>query len=125
MQKKLFAVVMVFSFYVLFILVFANANTQGYVGQFISDVGATDNAAMTTQPAQLGTSYDNMLLTTSLRRPMPKPKIPPYPPPDVTSLRRPMPKPKIPPYPPPDVTNSLRRPMPKPKIPPYPPPDAK
>ncbi len=117
MMKKLFAVVSVLCFYVLIVLVFSAADSRGYVGQFLSKPGWTDNTALAVATDYSGVSSPAM---ASLRRPMPKPERPPYPPPDVT-WRRPMPKPERPPYPPPDVT--WRRPMPKPERPPYPPPD--
>jgi len=69
MKKKLFALVVITSLYVFFILAFAAIDNQGKVSKFFSDVGLSNETAM----ASTG-SKSNSNSTPSIKRPGPKPK---------------------------------------------------
>ena len=86
MKKKLFAVVMVVSFYALFISVFTAADSKGQISHFFAEVGLSDSPAVTTSSSLTGISGSDINLKAGLRRPMPKPRRP----------KRPKPKPRGP-----------------------------
>ena len=65
MKKKLFALAVIASLYVFFILAFAAVDNQGKVSKFFSDVGLSNETAMA--------STDLKNSTPSLRNPTPKP----------------------------------------------------
>ena len=69
MKKKLFALAVIASLYVFFILAFAAVDNQGKVSKFFSDVGLSNETAM----ASTG-SKSNSNSTPSIKRPGPKPK---------------------------------------------------
>ncbi|MCH7681260.1 hypothetical protein IID10_18170 [candidate division KSB1 bacterium] len=69
MKKKLFALAVITSLYVFFILAFAAIDNQGKVSKFFSDVGLSNETAM----ASTG-SKSNSNSTPSIKRPGPKPK---------------------------------------------------
>jgi len=69
MKKKLFALAVIASLYVLFIFAFTSLDNQGKVGKFFSDVGLSSETAI----ASIGGGSDSNS-TPSLRRPTPKPK---------------------------------------------------
>ncbi len=71
MKKKLFALAVIASLYVFFILAFAAVDNQGKVSKFFSDVGLSNETAMAST-----VSKSNSNSTPSIRRPTPKPKKP-------------------------------------------------
>ena len=71
MKKKLFALAVIASLYVLFILAFTALDNQGKVSKFFSDVGLSSETAM----ASTGGDSDTKS-TPSIRRVTPKPKKP-------------------------------------------------
>ncbi len=68
MKKKLFALAVITSLYVFFILAFAAIDNQGKVSKFFSDVGLSNETAMASTGGSLGSNS-----TPSIRRPTPKP----------------------------------------------------
>ena len=71
MKKKLFALVVIASLYVLFILAFSSLDNQGKVSKFFSDVGLSSEMAI----ASTGGDSDSKS-TPSIRRPRPRPQKP-------------------------------------------------
>jgi len=71
MKKKLFALAVIASLYVLFILAFAAVDNQGKVSKFFSDVGLSNETAMASTDLE---SKSNP--TPSIKSPMPKPEKP-------------------------------------------------
>ena len=69
MKKKLFALAVIASLYVFFILAFAAIDNQGKVSKFFSDVGLSNETAI----ASTGLK-SNSNSTPSIKRPGPKPK---------------------------------------------------
>ena len=69
MKKKLFALVVIASLYVLFILAFTSLDNQGKVSKFFSDVGLSNGTAMASTDLK-----SNSNSTPSIKRPGPKPK---------------------------------------------------
>lgn len=78
MKKKLFALAVIASLYVLFILAFAAVDNQGKVSKFFSEVGLSNETAMASTDLK-----SNSNSTPSIKTPMPKPDSkPPRPKPD-------------------------------------------
>ncbi|MCH7674602.1 hypothetical protein IH879_06580 [candidate division KSB1 bacterium] len=71
MKKKLFALAVIASLYVLFILAFTALDNQGKVSKFFSDVGLSNETAMASTDLK---SKSNP--TPSIKSPMPKPEKP-------------------------------------------------
>ncbi len=71
MKKKLFALAVIASLYVLFILAFTALDNQGKVSKFFSDVGLSNETAMASTDLK-----SNSNSTPSIKSPMPKPKKP-------------------------------------------------
>ena len=71
MKKKLFALAVIASLYVLFILAFTALDNQGKVSKFFSDVGLSNETAMASTDLK---SKSNP--TPSIKSPMPKPNRP-------------------------------------------------
>ena len=69
MKKKLFALAVIASLYVFFILAFAAVDNQGKVSKFFSDVGLSNETAM----ASTGSKSNS---TPSMKNPGPRPKRP-------------------------------------------------
>ncbi|MCZ6595950.1 MAG: hypothetical protein O6943_13710 [Bacteroidetes bacterium] len=74
MKKKLFALVVIASLYLLFILAFTSLDNQGKVGKFFSDVGLSNETAMASTDL-----ISNSNSTPSIKTPMPKPDRKPKP----------------------------------------------
>jgi len=66
MKKKLFALAVITSLYVFFILAFAAIDNQGKVSKFFSDVGLSNGTAMASTVSKSNS-------TPSLKSPVPKP----------------------------------------------------
>ncbi len=71
MKKKLFALAVITSLYVFFILAFVAIDNQGKVSKFFSDVGLSSETAMASTDLK-----SNSNSTPSLKNPMPKPTKP-------------------------------------------------
>ena len=79
MKKKLFALAVIASLYVFFILAFAAVDNQGKVSKFFSDVGLSNETAMASTDLK-----SNSNSTPSMKIPLPKPEKKPTKPPKLT-----------------------------------------
>ncbi|MFQ5648958.1 MAG: hypothetical protein ACE5IY_03365 [bacterium] len=73
MKNKLFAVVLVVSFYVLFIFAFAETNNPGNVTQFLSDLELSDATAIAVALNGQRPSGAELEIKADFRDPMPPP----------------------------------------------------
>ncbi len=76
MKKKLFALAVIASLYVLFILAFTALDNQGKVSKFFSDVGLSSETAMASTGLKSNSNSRLGPGMKQLKQPMPKPKKP-------------------------------------------------
>ncbi len=86
MKKKLFAVAVIVSVYVLCVFIFTALDKQGKVPQFFSKIGlSTTSAIASTASNEVGLSNSDIELKASFRSPIPKPSKKPAPRPKLQS----------------------------------------
>ena len=76
MKKKLFALAVIASLYVLFILAFTALDNQGKVSKFFSDVGLSSETVMASTDLKSNSNSRLGPGMKQLKQPMPKPNRP-------------------------------------------------
>ncbi len=73
MKKRLFAVALVVSFYVIFVIAFTGIENQEKVAQTFTDFGLSNIAAIASTPLNQSESGSGPAIKASFRDPMPPP----------------------------------------------------
>ena len=76
MKKKLFALAIIASLYLIFILAFTSLDNKGKVSRFFSDVGLSNEMAMASTELKSNSNSGLGSGMKQLKQPMPKPKRP-------------------------------------------------